>query len=175
MVFSHSVRLATYGTPKRGTEASRRIWQMSRRCDIFGRKLHLPLWLDVGRPERSVFAVKLRKAKLFIEQSCHACECPHGGGGIFSFLVCRSFRMGSLQERIAALTAASANLLTQLNELDELRERVRKAQLLAHCGRKPLDRRPARVSRRGRGVSIGVASWSTQPASSQSRHPSNAG
>ena len=40
--------------------------------------------------------------------------------------------MGSLQERIAALTAASANLLTQLNELDELRERVRKAQLLAH-------------------------------------------
>jgi hypothetical protein len=37
--------------------------------------------------------------------------------------------MGSLRERIAAYVDVSANLLTQLNELDELRERVRKAQL----------------------------------------------
>lgn len=40
--------------------------------------------------------------------------------------------MSSLQERIAACADASANLLTQLHELDELRERVRKAQLFAH-------------------------------------------
>jgi hypothetical protein len=37
--------------------------------------------------------------------------------------------MGSLQERIAAYADASANLLALLTELDELRERVRKAQL----------------------------------------------
>jgi hypothetical protein len=37
--------------------------------------------------------------------------------------------MDSLRERIAAYVDVSANLLTQLNELDELRERVRKAQL----------------------------------------------
>jgi hypothetical protein len=36
--------------------------------------------------------------------------------------------MGSLRERITAYADASANLLTQLNELAELREQVRKAQ-----------------------------------------------
>jgi hypothetical protein len=37
--------------------------------------------------------------------------------------------MGSLRERIAAYADASANLITQLNELDELREQVSQAQL----------------------------------------------
>jgi hypothetical protein len=40
--------------------------------------------------------------------------------------------MDSLQNRIAAYAAASANLLAQLNELDELRERVKKALSFAH-------------------------------------------
>jgi hypothetical protein len=39
--------------------------------------------------------------------------------------------MGSFEQRIAAYAAVSANLLTQMNELEELRERVRKAQLSA--------------------------------------------
>ena len=37
--------------------------------------------------------------------------------------------MGSLRERIDAYADASANLVVQLNELDELREQVRQAQL----------------------------------------------
>jgi hypothetical protein len=37
--------------------------------------------------------------------------------------------MSSLREHIATYAKTSANLLTQLNELHELRERVRKAQL----------------------------------------------
>jgi hypothetical protein len=37
--------------------------------------------------------------------------------------------MSSLGMRIAAFANASANLLAQLNELDELRERIRKAEL----------------------------------------------
>jgi hypothetical protein len=36
--------------------------------------------------------------------------------------------MGSLQERIAAFAQASGNLLTQLKDLDELREQVKKAK-----------------------------------------------
>jgi hypothetical protein len=40
--------------------------------------------------------------------------------------------MDSLQKRIAAYADASANLLAQLNELDELRERVKKALPFAH-------------------------------------------
>jgi hypothetical protein len=39
--------------------------------------------------------------------------------------------MSSIKQRIAAYAAACANLVTQMNELDELRERVRKAQLSA--------------------------------------------
>ena len=55
--------------------------------------------------------------------------------------------MSSLQERIAAYAHMSANLLTQLNELDELRERVRKAQL-SFTMPKPLKQRPISVNRR---------------------------
>jgi hypothetical protein len=40
--------------------------------------------------------------------------------------------MDSLQKRIAAYADASANLLARLNELDELRERVKKALPFAH-------------------------------------------
>jgi hypothetical protein len=43
--------------------------------------------------------------------------------------------MGSLQERIAAYTEASANLVTLLKELDQLREQIRKAQLSHVSGR----------------------------------------
>jgi hypothetical protein len=39
--------------------------------------------------------------------------------------------MSSIKQRIAAYAAACANLRTQINELDELRERVREAQLSA--------------------------------------------
>jgi len=52
--------------------------------------------------------------------------------------------MGSLQERIAAL--ASANLLTQLKELDELREQVKKAKKLSTATPKPLKQRPTFAS-----------------------------
>ena len=54
--------------------------------------------------------------------------------------------MGTLKERIAAYADASANLLNQLIELDELREQVRKAQL-SRATPKPL-KRPASVNRR---------------------------
>jgi hypothetical protein len=37
--------------------------------------------------------------------------------------------MTSLQQRIAVYASLSSNLLTQLNELDQLRDRVRQAQL----------------------------------------------
>jgi hypothetical protein len=50
--------------------------------------------------------------------------------------------MSSLQERITAYADAFANLLTQLHELDELRERVRKAQLFAHLHPEALRARP---------------------------------
>ena len=54
--------------------------------------------------------------------------------------------MSSLRKRIAAYANASANLLAQLNELDELREQVRKAERsLAML--KPL-KRPASISQR---------------------------
>ena len=39
--------------------------------------------------------------------------------------------MSSLQQRIAAVTHATANLIAQLRELDRLRERVSKAKLSA--------------------------------------------
>ena len=54
--------------------------------------------------------------------------------------------MSSLRKRIAAYTDASANLLAQLNELDELREQVRQAERsLAML--KPL-KRPASIGQR---------------------------
>ena len=46
--------------------------------------------------------------------------------------------MDSLQKRIAAYADASANLLAQLYELDELRERVKKALPFAHLRPKAL-------------------------------------
>jgi hypothetical protein len=55
--------------------------------------------------------------------------------------------MGLLQERIAAYTKASANLVTLLKELDQLREQVRKAQL-SRVRPKRLKLRPASVYRR---------------------------
>ena len=55
--------------------------------------------------------------------------------------------MGSLQERIAACANASANLLAQLTELDELREQVRKAELSPAIPRRSL-KRSASVDRR---------------------------
>ena len=55
--------------------------------------------------------------------------------------------MGSLQqERIAAYADTCANLLAQLNELAELHEQVRKAQL-SPAMREPLKQRPVRVSK----------------------------
>jgi hypothetical protein len=51
--------------------------------------------------------------------------------------------MGSLQERIAAYANASANLLTQLKELDELREQVKKAKKLSTATPKLVKQRPA--------------------------------
>jgi hypothetical protein len=55
--------------------------------------------------------------------------------------------MGSLQERIAACANASANLLAQLVELDELREEVRKAELSPAIPRRS-QKGPASVGRR---------------------------
>jgi hypothetical protein len=54
--------------------------------------------------------------------------------------------MSSLRKRIAACAKASANLLAQLNELDELREQVRKAERSLAMP-KPL-KRPVSISRR---------------------------
>jgi hypothetical protein len=56
--------------------------------------------------------------------------------------------MGSLEERIAAYANASAKLITQLKELDDLRERVKKAKELYSAMPKLLKRRPARSDRR---------------------------
>jgi hypothetical protein len=51
--------------------------------------------------------------------------------------------MSSFEQRITAYAAATANLLTQMNELDQLRERVRKAQLSARRGAKATDAGPS--------------------------------
>ena len=52
--------------------------------------------------------------------------------------------MTPLQQRIAAITDTTANLIAQLRELDSLRERVRKAQ--AERQRRPKRRNISRVS-----------------------------
>jgi hypothetical protein len=70
--------------------------------------------------------------------------CPRGGIAFFSYL--EFSEMGSLQVRIAAYADASANLLTQLTELDVLREQVRKAEL-SSATPEPL-KRPASINRR---------------------------
>ena len=56
--------------------------------------------------------------------------------------------MRSLRERIIAYADVCANLVAQLNELAELREQVRRAQL-SPAMRKPNKQRPASVGRRG--------------------------
>jgi hypothetical protein len=55
--------------------------------------------------------------------------------------------MGSFEQRIAALAAVSANLITLLKELDQLRELVREAQLSRVRPKRP-KQRPASVNRR---------------------------
>jgi hypothetical protein len=55
--------------------------------------------------------------------------------------------MSLLRERLAAHVTVIANLITQMNELDELRERVRKAQLSPTMP-KPFKQGPASVTRR---------------------------
>ena len=47
-------------------------------------------------------------------------------------------QMSSLQQRIAAFTDMTANLITQLCELDRLREQVRKAEELYHLAEQEL-------------------------------------
>ena len=47
-------------------------------------------------------------------------------------------QMSSLQQRIAAFTDMTANLITQLCELDRLREQVRKAEELYHLAKQEL-------------------------------------
>ena len=54
--------------------------------------------------------------------------------------------MSSIKQRLAAYAAVSANLLTQMNELVELRERVRKAQLSASRDDEATDAKARRVT-----------------------------
>ena len=56
--------------------------------------------------------------------------------------------MGSLEERIAAYADASAKLIAQLRELDNLRERVERAKELYNAIPKSLKQRPASSDRR---------------------------
>jgi hypothetical protein len=53
--------------------------------------------------------------------------------------------MGFLQQRLAAVTDVTANLIAQLSELNELRERLRKAQLSARRTRRTGTRKRARI------------------------------
>ena len=69
--------------------------------------------------------------------------------------------MGSLQERLAAYANASANLLTQLKELDELREQVKKAKKLSTATPKPQMQRPPTFAG---GLS---GTWGNQPVDSR--------
>ena len=56
--------------------------------------------------------------------------------------------MGSLEERIAAYATACAKLITQLRELDSMRERFKKAKERYNAIPKPPKRRPANSDRR---------------------------
>src|SRR5712671_1637460 len=85
--------------------------------------------LSVARSmRRPAQPVGIRGSEPFIQPPYHSCERLIRRG---IFLICWSFRMSSIKQRLAAYAAVSANLLTQMNELVELRERVRKAQLSA--------------------------------------------
>lgn len=53
--------------------------------------------------------------------------------------------MSSLQRHITSFTKISADLIAQLSELDELRERVRKAQLAARKSRQYIKGKRPRV------------------------------
>ena len=68
------------------------------------------------------------------------------------FLVSWVFQMSTLEQRLAAITDTTSNLIAQLRELNRLRERVRKAKLSA--GNRIVHRRavatPVRVRGRGR-------------------------
>jgi hypothetical protein len=64
--------------------------------------------------------------------------------------------MGSLQERIAAYANTSANLLTELKELDKLRELITKAKKLSAARPIPLKQKPASFCRR---ASTSRARW----------------
>jgi hypothetical protein len=55
------------------------------------------------------------------------------------------FQMSFLQQRLAAVTDVTANLIAQLSELNELRERLRKAQLSARRTRRTGNRKRARI------------------------------
>jgi hypothetical protein len=55
--------------------------------------------------------------------------------------------MSSVQRRLAAVSGAAANLIAQLDELNELRERVRKAQLLVRRPRRTNQQKSADLAR----------------------------
>lgn len=54
----------------------------------------------------------------------------------------------NLQKRIEAYSTLSANLLTELGELDLLREIIRQAEVAAKVRRSVQTRRPASMNRR---------------------------
>jgi hypothetical protein len=56
--------------------------------------------------------------------------------------------MGSLEQRIAKYANVSAKLITQLKELDNLRDRLKRVKELYNTMRKPLKQRPASSNRR---------------------------
>ena len=64
--------------------------------------------------------------------------------------------MGSLKERIAAYANASAKLIAQLKELDNLREQVKRAKKLYNAIPKSLKQRSTSSSRR---TSTRRANW----------------
>ena len=57
--------------------------------------------------------------------------------------------MSSIQRRIAAVTDSATNLIAQLDELDQLREQLRTALLLANSAP-----RPNRRSRKGDAIHV---------------------
>ena len=64
--------------------------------------------------------------------------------------------MGSLRERVVAYANTSANLLAQLKELVELRERVKKAEKFCAAMHKSMKQKPASFYRK---ASTPRANW----------------
>ena len=58
--------------------------------------------------------------------------------------------MSSLQQRIASYTALSTDLISQLSELDQLRDRVREAQSKGEISRRERSRASADLHVRAR-------------------------